>query len=155
MTTVTNIPVVVMEGDNLVPPVFEAMIPDMYALIQSNTDDTLQIDLGSLVKGLMFRFHRETKADGSAEFRRQFGCTDDRRFNQAEMKIVKEMNELTRAYVVKSLGSNHKGMEKYRWCSVCRQVKDECKWCVCKTVRYCGKECQTKDWKEHKKVCGK
>jgi NAD(P)H-dependent flavin oxidoreductase YrpB (nitropropane dioxygenase family) len=25
----------------------------------------------------------------------------------------------------------------------------------CRRVRYCGKECQAADWREHKKACGK
>lgn len=37
----------------------------------------------------------------------------------------------------------------------CNQCKSEHakKICVCKKVYYCGKECQAKDWKEHKQNC--
>ena len=38
-------------------------------------------------------------------------------------------------------------------CSVC-DAPDAKLGTGCETTRYCGKECQTGDWREHKKVCG-
>ena len=39
-------------------------------------------------------------------------------------------------------------------CEVCEE-KEGRKCTACKTAYYCGKECQRKAWKTHKKVCGK
>jgi hypothetical protein len=124
----------------------------------SDTDDVVTFDLGDIAQGLAFSFYRETKADGSAEYRRMIYNNDNRPPSQVEMKMIKELNELSKNHVqtlLGALGANSKGMTKQRWCYVCKQNKQECKWCVCKTVRYCGRECQAKHWKEHKKVCGK
>ena len=44
---------------------------------------------------------------------------------------------------VKCDGCNKQSTEKMKLCSGCERV------------RYCDAECQKKDWKEHKKVCGK
>ena len=44
------------------------------------------------------------------------------------------------------------------WCEICDQFKpviDFKKCGQCKCQRYCSRECQKSDWKEHKKVCGK
>jgi len=39
-------------------------------------------------------------------------------------------------------------------CEKCGRVFTEIQRCTtCKTVEYCGKACQTADWKKHKKVC--
>ena len=50
-------------------------------------------------------------------------------------------------------------------CMFCRKNEDElvkeekrlmrCGKCNREDVMYCSKECQKKDWKEHKKICGK
>ena len=39
------------------------------------------------------------------------------------------------------------------FCGFCKDSKEQLKSCVCKKVSYCGKECQTKDWKSHKPSC--
>jgi hypothetical protein len=43
-------------------------------------------------------------------------------------------------------------------CDVCEKMQGErnctLKLCACRTISYCGKECQKKAWKQHKKVCG-
>jgi len=139
----------------IVSQLFAQFEPRINEVMLSDTDDVVIFDLGSIGQGLVFRFYRETKADGSADYRRMFYNKDNRTPNQVEMKMIKELNEVSRNHVQTLLGSHHKGMTKHRWCMVCKQDKQECKWCVCKTVRYCGRECQAKDWKEHKKVCGK
>jgi hypothetical protein len=38
-------------------------------------------------------------------------------------------------------------------CKVCYKVEGAQKCARCRTVSYCGKECQKKDWKRHKPVC--
>ena len=39
-------------------------------------------------------------------------------------------------------------------CHFCKvDSKDQLKYCVCKKVTYCSKECQAKDWKDHKSSC--
>ena len=38
-------------------------------------------------------------------------------------------------------------------CGFCKDSKKQLKSCVCKTVSYCSKECQAKDWKAHKPEC--
>jgi len=40
-------------------------------------------------------------------------------------------------------------------CEVCEKVDGSMRCAGCKQVNYCGKECQRKDWKSHKSVCGK
>jgi hypothetical protein len=39
-------------------------------------------------------------------------------------------------------------------CRVCNKLSSKC-CCRCKQAYYCSKECQMKDWLEHKKYCGK
>jgi hypothetical protein len=43
-------------------------------------------------------------------------------------------------------------------CDVCEKMSSKgdkpLKLCACRTISYCGKECQAVAWKEHKKVCG-
>ena len=39
-------------------------------------------------------------------------------------------------------------------CNRCRKVATK-KCANCETVKYCSRECQRQDWKEHKKVCGR
>jgi hypothetical protein len=43
-------------------------------------------------------------------------------------------------------------------CDVCEKRTSEggkpLKLCACRTISYCGKECQAVAWKVHKKVCG-
>jgi hypothetical protein len=43
-------------------------------------------------------------------------------------------------------------------CDVCEKRTSEggkpLKLCACRTISYCGKECQAVTWKEHKRVCG-
>jgi hypothetical protein len=43
-------------------------------------------------------------------------------------------------------------------CDVCEKRTSEggkpLKLCACRTISYCGKDCQAVAWKEHKKVCG-
>eukprot|EP01086_Lenisia_limosa_P009848 TRINITY_DN3354_c0_g1_i1.p1 TRINITY_DN3354_c0_g1~~TRINITY_DN3354_c0_g1_i1.p1 ORF type:complete len:293 (-),score=20.82 TRINITY_DN3354_c0_g1_i1:38-802(-) len=42
-----------------------------------------------------------------------------------------------------------------KYCEQCLHTPKYLKWCKdCKKVRYCGRDCQFKAWKEHKKVCG-
>jgi hypothetical protein len=42
--------------------------------------------------------------------------------------------------------------KKKQKCAVCEEESQfTCE--GCKVARYCGKECQKKDWKAHKKVC--
>jgi len=41
-------------------------------------------------------------------------------------------------------------------CPVCKIIQKNMKKCSrCRNTYYCSRECQTKDWKEHKKVCKK
>jgi hypothetical protein len=40
-------------------------------------------------------------------------------------------------------------------CCRCGDVGRRLMACKCRRVRYCGKECQAADWREHKKSCGK
>lgn len=39
-------------------------------------------------------------------------------------------------------------------CRTCRKVDDVKKCQGCGVVAYCGRECQRKDWRNHKGVCG-
>ena len=38
-------------------------------------------------------------------------------------------------------------------CSVCNKTGDTSKCSKCKDISYCGRDCQKKDWKRHKKFC--
>lgn len=40
-------------------------------------------------------------------------------------------------------------------CAVCEKEEDTKRCTGCKMVSYCGRECQRKNWKAHKKFCGK
>ena len=40
-------------------------------------------------------------------------------------------------------------------CRFCSQHKQTCKKCDCKSASYCSKECQKKDWSNHKEICKK
>ena len=40
-------------------------------------------------------------------------------------------------------------------CEVCEKMEGTKRCGGCKTVSYCGAECQKKDWKRHKRACGK
>jgi hypothetical protein len=41
-------------------------------------------------------------------------------------------------------------------CNTCNKIDEKLKKCTrCKTMFYCSKECQVKDWKKHKKICKK
>ena len=40
-----------------------------------------------------------------------------------------------------------------RYCRACGKKDDVKKCSKCKKVSYCGKECQKKDWKDHKRSC--
>ena len=43
----------------------------------------------------------------------------------------------------------------YKACGECNEVHDHMKKCdSCKCIYYCSRECQVKDWKQHKKFCG-
>ena len=45
-------------------------------------------------------------------------------------------------------------VDEQKKCNYCGKKSDELKKCTrCWKTRYCGKECQTKDWKEHKIIC--
>jgi hypothetical protein len=48
----------------------------------------------------------------------------------------------------------HKSTTPIRKCRVCK-AKSTTRCSRCKNVYYCGVECQTKHWKEHKKNCTK
>mmetsp|Transcript_48393 Transcript_48393/g.94565 ORF Transcript_48393/g.94565 Transcript_48393/m.94565 type:complete len:963 (-) Transcript_48393:88-2976(-) len=63
---------------------------------------------------------------------------------------------------IKSSGINrscHEETGKLKRCHACNKMegkKNELKRCGhCNIVAYCGRECQKKDWKEHKKICKK
>jgi hypothetical protein len=44
---------------------------------------------------------------------------------------------------------------KTRKCHVCGKEEGVKKCMRCMSIAYCGKDCQKKDWKRHKKMCGK
>jgi hypothetical protein len=61
------------------------------------------------------------------------------------------------------LVSHAESFKRYLACAV-NSIRDECAVCGkntskkcagCKEVHYCSRECQTKDWSKHKKVCTK
>jgi hypothetical protein len=42
---------------------------------------------------------------------------------------------------------------KYNKCYICGSNNSLKTCCNCKNAKYCSRECQVKDWKEHKKIC--
>ncbi len=44
----------------------------------------------------------------------------------------------------------HKQPIPAKQCFTCKKVTTIMKQCACKTISYCSKECQVKDWKRHK-----
>jgi len=58
--------------------------------------------------------------------------------NVAEQKALTAVTRVTRA------------------CHYCRQQFSSLKYCArCRAASYCGTECQRKDWRCHRKVCGR
>lgn len=41
-----------------------------------------------------------------------------------------------------------------KYCATCIKISDNLSVCgKCKKVKYCGRDCQKKDWSEHKLIC--
>ena len=69
-----------------------------------------------------------------------------------------EIARLREGCNVEVMGPEREGAENeeffLRVCVVCgKEAPYRC--ARCKSTRYCSKECQTKDWAEHKKTCGR
>ena len=44
--------------------------------------------------------------------------------------------------------------QKHECCGFCNKTSEFLKLCTqCRVVKYCDKQCQTSDWKKHKKEC--
>ncbi|KAL3936753.1 MAG: hypothetical protein SGARI_002420 [Bacillariaceae sp.] len=43
--------------------------------------------------------------------------------------------------------------DQYDSCAICEELGKKYLSCPCRTVKYCGKDCQVKDWPSHKQVC--
>lgn len=134
-------------------------------VIKSNMDKVLQhevkeltIKLEAILEGLVFRFFSYAEGDG-VSYRRQITTPEGVRADSPYVaEFIKELNSLTRHHVQDHLNKTGDKItsEKYRTCFTCQKQSDACKVCSgCKSIRYCSTECQSKDWKEHKKVCGK
>lgn len=103
------------------------------------------------------------------------------REHDTEFKSVKDMHKCIRGengyfitnadFPVMDMEVNNSaaflnGLKKFSFCTVCGKSEDEgekflkyCGKCVAAGGKkgdylYCSKDCQTLDWKEHKKVCG-
>jgi len=48
-----------------------------------------------------------------------------------------------------------KTYQKMHLCQGCGSLKLGVKWCACFQVRYCGRDCQRKDWDQHQLICTK
>ncbi|KAJ6254008.1 ankyrin repeat-containing protein [Anaeramoeba flamelloides] len=64
------------------------------------------------------------------------------------LSIISKDNEIK----IKNVEKNEKAIN-YRKCNVCNKTKGLSICTSCKEVYYCGKECQRKDWKNHKEKC--
>jgi len=75
-----------------------------------------------------------------------------------ELRIPDEMEELGSEIDELKIAGAVEGEDtsrKVQGDSVCnRCLKVAAKKCAnCETVRYCSRECQRRDWKEHKRIC--
>jgi hypothetical protein len=70
--------------------------------------------------------------------------------NDRLMFVVLAKDEVIHKKIKKELGAVFK-MDKHT-CKVCYKTSTE-KCSQCKAAHYCSRECQKKDWKEHKKIC--
>ena len=121
----------------------------------------LTIKLDAILEGLYFRFFIYTEGDG-VTYHRQIATPHGVRADSPDVaEFIKELNSLTRQHVrdhlsSQKLTSQKSTFTKNRTCFVCQKQSDACKVCgSCKNIRYCSSECQSNDWKEHKKVCNK
>jgi RNA recognition motif-containing protein len=126
-------------------------------LLKVITEEATEVimPLDFMAPGLFFRMYKESfdPKTGRMTIRRQFGSAKGTRVDEPKVAaFLKEFTTITREFVADHV--DNPTFTKKRICDVCKKDNDDCKWCsVCKNIRYCGRECQTADWKHHKKVC--
>lgn len=108
----------------------------------------------------------EDVLDKIIEFSRQGGCRskhillDERSVMEQVIEAVKDIKDLKIDYYPppsdEEVSYSDVTNPYLRTCSYdyCRKRGDSMS-CPCKMVEYCSKECQRRDWKMHKVVCGK
>jgi hypothetical protein len=73
----------------------------------------------------------------------------------AEIGIACELEDKENAKrTAAAHGTHYKGKNLDHECNTCGATPPALSKCAaCGAVKYCSKECQKKDWKQHKKVC--
>ncbi len=72
---------------------------------------------------------------------------------EKQSKILKKIGSQKEGIYAVACSANGDAMEQV--CSVCSKRQGKLKRCsACHLICYCSAECQKKDWKEHKLVCG-
>ena len=63
---------------------------------------------------------------------------------------------ISSAIIKKAMNTFNSRLEEKYICNGCKIISLKLKICTgCNKVLYCSRECQKKDWKEHKKICKK
>ncbi len=65
------------------------------------------------------------------------------------------LNRKIRKFIKSCCDDTDTSVTQLMMCKFCTQHKQTCKKCDCKSAVYCSKECQKKDWSNHKEICKK
>ena len=112
------------------------------AIIRPEDDVLIQVQLYWKQSEKWFTIHHSLECSG-------------KNINSNIVDKLNYLNRKIRKFIKSCCDETDTSVTQVMMCKFCSQDKQACKKCDCKSASYCSKECQKKDWSNHKEICKK